>query len=447
MPRLVHKPPKYSKHKASGQAVVTIAGTDVYLGRYGSKESREAYDRAVAEWLAAGRSAPAQKSARALATGDGLSVATLLLQFWRHARTYYRDADGQTAGEAFNYRDALKPVLKLYGRTHARAFGPLALKTVREEMIRLKWSRSYINRQVLRIKSVFRWAAENELVAASVYESLRTVAGLRAGKSDARESAPVKPVDQSHAEAIFEFLPSPVQGLIQLQALTGARPGELLIMRTCDIDTTSTPWKFRPAFHKNTHRGQERIIELGPQAREIVAKFLKPDLQAYLFSPSEAVAERRRIRHEHRKTAMTCGNVPGSRRRRRPRNAPSDRYDPTTYRRAITRACDRAFPPPAELARQRVPAKGRKAKKSQRWETRAEWRARLGPERWQKLVAWQRAHAFHPHRLRHSVGTKLRAQFGLEASKVVLGHFTIAATQLYAEQNQKLAAEVAEKIG
>jgi integrase len=446
MPRLVHKPPKYSKHKASGQAVVTIAGKDVYLGDYGTKESRQEYDRVVAEWLVAGRTAPgSRKSARALATGDGLSVATLLLHFWRHARTYYRDADGQTAGEAFNYRDALKPVLKLYGRTHARAFGPLALKTVREEMIRLKWSRRYINRQVLRIKSVFRWAAENELVPASMYEALRTVAGLRAGKSEARESAPVKPVDESHAEAIFDFLPSPVQALIQLQALTGARPGELLIMRGCDIDTTATPWRFRPASHKNAHRGHERIIELGPQAREIVGKFLKPDLQAYLFSPADSIAERRRIRHEQRKTAATCGNVPGSR-RRRPRNAPSDRYDVTTYRRAIARACERAFPPTGDLARLRVPGNGRK-KKATRWETRAEWRKRLGAERWQKLVAWQRVHKFHPHQLRHTVGTKLREQFGLEASKVVLGHKTISATQIYAEQNQRLAAQVAERVG
>jgi hypothetical protein len=32
MPRLIHAPPKYRKHKASGQAVVTINGRDHYLG-------------------------------------------------------------------------------------------------------------------------------------------------------------------------------------------------------------------------------------------------------------------------------------------------------------------------------------------------------------------------------------------------------------------------------
>jgi hypothetical protein len=34
MPRVVHAPPKYRKHKATGQGVVTINGSDHYLGPY-----------------------------------------------------------------------------------------------------------------------------------------------------------------------------------------------------------------------------------------------------------------------------------------------------------------------------------------------------------------------------------------------------------------------------
>jgi hypothetical protein len=52
MPRLVHAIPKYCKHRASGQAVVTINGTDFYLGPHGIKASKVAYDRIVGEWLA-----------------------------------------------------------------------------------------------------------------------------------------------------------------------------------------------------------------------------------------------------------------------------------------------------------------------------------------------------------------------------------------------------------
>jgi hypothetical protein len=40
MPKLIDAVPKYRKHLASGQAVVNIAGTDHYLGPYGTKASK-----------------------------------------------------------------------------------------------------------------------------------------------------------------------------------------------------------------------------------------------------------------------------------------------------------------------------------------------------------------------------------------------------------------------
>lgn len=57
MPRLTASTPKYRKHRASGQAVVTLSGKDCYLGPYGTKAIRVEYDRLVGEWLAAGRPA------------------------------------------------------------------------------------------------------------------------------------------------------------------------------------------------------------------------------------------------------------------------------------------------------------------------------------------------------------------------------------------------------
>ena len=48
------KPPSYRHHRASGQAVVTLSGRDIYLGPHGTKFSRDNYDRVVGEWLAAG---------------------------------------------------------------------------------------------------------------------------------------------------------------------------------------------------------------------------------------------------------------------------------------------------------------------------------------------------------------------------------------------------------
>ena len=77
--------------------------------------------------------------------------------------------------------------------------------------------------------------------------------------------------------------------------------------------------------------------------------------------------------------------------------------------------------PPADLARLRVPAAGRKTKRSTRWETPAEWKARLGDNKWAELMKWCEEHRWHPHQLRHAAGSRLRKEFGVEAAQVVLG--------------------------
>ena len=57
--------PSLRQHKPSGRAVVTLNGRDHYLGPWPADDpapppqTRAAYDRAIAEWLAAGRRAEA----------------------------------------------------------------------------------------------------------------------------------------------------------------------------------------------------------------------------------------------------------------------------------------------------------------------------------------------------------------------------------------------------
>ena len=51
MPKLTAAVPKYRKHKATGQAVVTLNGHDFYLGPHNTAASRLEYDQQIAEWL------------------------------------------------------------------------------------------------------------------------------------------------------------------------------------------------------------------------------------------------------------------------------------------------------------------------------------------------------------------------------------------------------------
>jgi hypothetical protein len=82
MPRLVRTLPKYRKHRASGQAIVTLNGRDHYLGPHGAKASKVEYDRLVAEYLSSGRSPSFG------APQHDLTVVELAAEYLRHAKAY-----------------------------------------------------------------------------------------------------------------------------------------------------------------------------------------------------------------------------------------------------------------------------------------------------------------------------------------------------------------------
>ena len=106
--------PRYRKHVASGQAVVTLCGKDFYLGRFDTKSSRAEYDRLIGEWLASGRRAPSTKSN---ASGE-TTIVEMLASYVKHARQYYRK-NGQPTTEYDCILEDIKD-LKRALRSHAR---------------------------------------------------------------------------------------------------------------------------------------------------------------------------------------------------------------------------------------------------------------------------------------------------------------------------------------
>ena len=231
---------------------------------------------------------------------------------------------------------------------------------------------------------------------------------------------------------MLPFLNRHVRGLVEFQRLTGCRPGEACQARRSDIDTSGPVWFFRPEQHKKAHRGKPRVIPLGPKAQALLTAFFPDDDADYCFSPRRAVAEFRAAQRARRKTPVQ----PSQQNRAKPNPAkqPADRYDTASYDHAIAAACEKAFPPPGPLA-QRAD------------ETRAEWWARLTADERAVVKAWRAAHRWHPNQLRHSFATRVRKERGLEAAQVVLGHATADITQVYAERDLTLAAEVAAKMG
>jgi integrase len=398
-PKRAPRTPKYCLHKPTGQARVILAGQHIYLGTYGSPEAEVRYKQIVAEFLATGLTPAMQQAATTTKPGATITIAELLSAYLTHADTYYRAPDGKPTSELHCVKLALRPLRELYELSDAAKFGPLALQAVRQAMIEKRWSRKNINRAVSRVVRMFRWASQNELVPPSLYHGLRSVEGLKAGRSEAKETKPVKPVPQAYIDAVLALVSPPVGAVIRLQLLTGARPGELLGMRACGISMVGPVWTYTPAAHKNAWRGHGREIYLGPQAQAIVREFLKPSTEAFLFDPREGRAAFLAT-IPNRKPLSATIKAKRKAKRKKVSRKPRERYSVETFQGAIKRACIVA-----------------------------------------KVPHW------HPHQLRHTAGTHLRREYGLEVARTVLGHKSVGITEHYAEQDRERAVEVMRRIG
>jgi integrase len=102
------------------------------------------------------------------------------------------------------------------------------------------------------------------LLPVTVHQSLQTVSGLRKGRSTAREAEPVGPVPEELVEKTLPHLSPQVAAMVRLQLLTGARPGEVVAIRPCDIERPegAEVWVYRPLEHKTEHHDRQRTIFL-----------------------------------------------------------------------------------------------------------------------------------------------------------------------------------------
>ena len=404
MARPRRKIPSCLPHKASGQARARINGRDVYLGTYGSRESKEAYARLIAEQFTDGG-----YDTILVRDGERISIAALVLKFDDFVRSHYTQ-DGAPTDERYRIKAAMSPLVRLYGTTVAGDFGPKRLKAVREKIIKggrhsdgRPLRRKYVNDLLACIKRMFRWAAEEELVPAPVYHSLRVVSGLRRGRAiGVRESEPVRPVPEEHIFPVIKELPPQVAAMVQLQYLTGMRPDEVTIIRHCDIDCSRPVWAYRPRTHKTEHHEIEKLILLGPKAQEVLKPWLDRPATAYLFSPKEVWEAWIAKRRKGKAPPDSKGELPRRRAgtKRKMVRTLRDHYDDESYCQAVERACQRA-----------------------------------GVPKWT------------PGRLRHNAGTRVRAMFGAEAAQLVLGHRNLSTTEIYAERDRVRHEEIVKSMG
>jgi integrase len=411
--------PSYLRHRQSGKARIIVrdhagAAREILLpGAYNSKESREEYHRLCGLLRANGGRLPATKAG----TVD-LTVSELVLRYMdEHATVYYVDPDTkQDTTEVECLRSALRPLKRLFGELAVAEFDSLKLEALQAAMASGAWlteeeaqdrralkkpvgmARTTVNRHIDRVKRLFRWGCAKKLVPADNLVNLGTVPSLKQGRCAARETRAVTPVDPEVVKKTLPHLPPVPADMVRLLLLSGARVGELCRLRGGDLDRSGPVWLYRVPRHKNRHRGHTRTIAFGPKAQLVLARYLKDDPGAYLFSPAEQALQRRERMRKDRKTP-----VPPRQRHRgkeHPERKPGACYTPGAVNCAVRRACRRAG-----------------------------------------VAVW------HTHQLRHTASLQIMREYGVEAARSVLGHQSLDMTLHYSGIDVEQATKVAATFG
>ena len=330
MPRTPKGPPAYRHHKARNCAVCTISGKNFYLGRYNSPESYEAYARLIAEWKANHCTLPGTPQA----IGQGMLVCEVVNAYRKWAEGYYVK-NGKPTSQQHIIRRSVKPLNATYGTVPAAELSPLSIRALQGQLLEAGLLRTDINKQLATIRHMLKWAASHAMIPVAVYQAAVTVPGLKRGRTTAPESEPILPVDNATVDATLEHLPQVVADMVRLQRLIGCRPGEVCMIRPCDIDTAGEVWCYIPESHKTEHHGRERRIYIGPRGQDVLRPYLLREKTAYCFRPIDSEKKRREEQRERRKTKVQPSQV--CRKKKQPAKQPTECYDKDSYGRAVRR--------------------------------------------------------------------------------------------------------------
>ena len=355
MPRTKSPNPKYRFH-VSGQAAVRLDYKDFYLGEYDSPASYARYHSLLAEYNSNGRKAPDVATQQ---LGDEPIKV-------KHVTADYRALMLDTYADNYAENNRLVNLLNLldseHGEEPADSFGPIKLKNLRDGFILhglggSPCCRKYCNYLTKLVVDIVEHGVSRELVRPEQITALKTLKPLK--RNQARDNPKRTGVDVDAVKQTLPHLDSVVSDMVRIQLATAMRPSELFSMTPADIDRSGEVWFYRPKSHKTEHHGKAKAIPLVGEVVKLLSVYLFGDPGEPCFTTNKGTP-----------------------------------WNKDTYRRHITRACQR-----------------------------------------HELKRWT------PYQLRHTAAQIVRDKAGAEAAQALLGHAKIDTTEIYAKASEMKAIE------
>lgn len=273
MSRSFRVPPYPKRPHKSGLARIKINGKQIYLGKHGSKESRQKYAAIIAEYVGK-EDTPAQRGKA--------TIKQLVAHF-------LRENQAMPEKELWHFERVSKALLRRFGALPASMFGTVELGKLRSDFISgdwltddekkhpkatAGWSARMVNRGVNRIRTIIRWGEEKGHVPEGRYSHLLSLRSL-SQSANVRRTKPRQGVDLPALTAILPHLPPSVAALAEIQWWTGMRPSEATKMKPKDVEAIGDTWLYWITGKNSWREGRGReAVVLGPEAIRVLTPWL-----------------------------------------------------------------------------------------------------------------------------------------------------------------------------
>jgi len=271
-----------------------------------------------------------------------------------------------------------------------------------------KYTRNGINDTINWIHKIWRWGVGRQLVRPELVEAFDEIKPLRMGQSGVYDNHKRSRVIEEEFTKVIQAVNSVVADMLKLIWYTGMRPSEVCDMRPFDIiHDVPKCWLYIPGrdqtpvgHHKTTRYERVKVIPLASKPQEILSQRIKDfDSMDFIFKPEDAMRELLQKRRKNRKTAVSCGNRPGTNKQEHPMIKPGKRYSNDSLCHACKRGCKNAG-----------------------------------------------VDVFVPYDLRRTMATGTRAILGKEAARVLLGHAKTDTTDIYLLEEVQEAIKIAKLL-
>jgi len=309
--------------------------------------------------------------------------------------------------------------LEPYYEWSVDSFGPDELAVVKKKLkeyrytkgkgkIKKPYTRRGINDTLKWIKKIFKWGVGRRIVSQETLISLGEVNPYRMGEHGTFDKIKRQRVTEEEFQKVINSVNNVIGDMLTLIWHTGMRPYEICEMRPFDILRDDPEcWIYIPGrdktpvgMHKTTGHGRIKVIPLAGVCIDILSKRIDNfDSKKVVFSPKDSMKEYLTDKYKNRKTALSCGNIPGSNRKDNPKWEVGDQYNNNSLEQACKRACKKAGIDP-----------------------------------------------FVPYDLRRTAATKTRATLGKEDAKTLLGHVAESTTEIYLLDEVQEAMKVAKAL-